>query len=98
MSQLFYFDKALKALQYGQTLTSKDGILTRLINQLAEAALSAELESHLAHVDPDKRLIKNGDIGRAGMELSFVFRKITVSLIRNISPDHGCCCNRGKVC
>ncbi|EFH3148062.1 Uncharacterised protein [Escherichia coli] len=26
MSQLFYFDKALKALQYGQTLTSKDGV------------------------------------------------------------------------
>ncbi len=26
MSQLFYFDKALKALQYDQTLTSKDGV------------------------------------------------------------------------
>ncbi len=37
MSQLFYFDKALKALQYSQTLTSKDGILTRLIKQLTEA-------------------------------------------------------------
>ena len=86
MSQLFYFDKALKALQSGQTLTSKDGILTPLINQLAETVLSAEFESHLAHVDPDKHLTKNGDIGRAGMELSFVFRKITISLIRNISP------------
>ncbi len=31
MSQLFYFDKALKALQSGQALTGKDGILIPLI-------------------------------------------------------------------
>ncbi len=55
MSQLFYFDKALKALQSGQTLTGKDGILIPLIKHLTEAVLSAELESHLAHIDPDKR-------------------------------------------
>ncbi len=48
MSHPFDFDKALKALQSGQALTSKDGILTPLIMQLTEAALSAELESHLA--------------------------------------------------
>ncbi|KJX44033.1 hypothetical protein SG79_18215 [Enterobacter hormaechei subsp. xiangfangensis] len=48
MSQPFDFDKALKALQSGQALTGKDGILTPLIKQLTEATLSAELDSHLA--------------------------------------------------
>lgn len=48
MSQPFDFDKALKALQDGQALTGKDGILTLLIKQLTEAALAAELDSHLA--------------------------------------------------
>lgn len=48
MSQPSDFDKALKALQSGQALTGKDGILTPLIKQLTEAALSAELDSHLA--------------------------------------------------
>lgn len=38
MSQLFDFDKALKALQSGQSLTGKDGILKPLIKQLTEAA------------------------------------------------------------
>lgn len=45
MSQPFAFDKAL---QSGQALTGKDGILTPLIKQLTEAALAAELDSHLA--------------------------------------------------
>ena len=49
MSQPFDFDKALKTLQSGQSLTGKDGILTPLIKQLTEAALAAELDSHLAH-------------------------------------------------
>ena len=48
MSQPFDFDKALKALQDGRALTGKDGILTPLIKQLTEAALAAELDSHLA--------------------------------------------------
>ena len=48
MSQPFDFDKALKALQSGQALTGKDGILTPLIKQLTETALAAELDSHLA--------------------------------------------------
>lgn len=48
MSHPFDFDKVLKAPQSGQALTGKEGILTPLIKQLTEAALSAELESHLA--------------------------------------------------
>lgn len=48
MTEKFDFDKALKALQSGQAITGKDGVLTPLIKQLTEAALAAELESHLA--------------------------------------------------
>ncbi len=48
MSQAFDFDKVLKSLQSGQALTGKDSILTPLIKQLTEAALAAELDSHLA--------------------------------------------------
>ncbi|HCQ4713456.1 TPA: IS256 family transposase, partial [Escherichia coli] len=36
------------AVQSGQALTGKDGILTPLIKQLTETALAAELDSHLA--------------------------------------------------
>lgn len=48
MSQPFDFDSALKALQFGQSLTGKDSILTPLTKQLTEVALTAELDSHLA--------------------------------------------------
>ncbi|OCG76864.1 transposase, partial [Gilliamella sp. Nev6-6] len=52
----FDFEKALKLLQNGQPLTGKDGILTPLIKQLTEAALSAELDSHLANdITPNRR-------------------------------------------
>jgi len=47
MSEQFDFDKALAALRDGQDLTGKDGVLAPLIKQLTEAALKAELESHL---------------------------------------------------
>ena len=39
MSDEFDFDKALKALQSGQAITGKDGVLTPLIKKLTEAAL-----------------------------------------------------------
>ncbi|KPU84455.1 transposase, partial [Marinosulfonomonas sp. PRT-SC04] len=47
MREEFDFDIALAALQDGQGLTGKDGILTPLIKQLTEAALQAEMETHL---------------------------------------------------
>jgi len=58
MSQSFDFDKALKELQAGKDLTGKDGILMPLIKQLTEAAITAELEHHLANPDQPNR--KNG--------------------------------------
>lgn len=58
MTQEFDFEKAVKALQNGQDLTGKDGILTPLIKQLTEAALKAELEQHLVRDESPNR--KNG--------------------------------------
>jgi putative transposase len=43
----FDFQKALKGIQEGKPFTGKDGVLTSLIKDLAEAALEAELDSHL---------------------------------------------------
>jgi len=43
----FDFNEVLSALQKGDNLTGKDGILTPLIKQLTEAVLEAELENHL---------------------------------------------------
>ncbi len=48
MTEKFDFDKALKAIQSGQSVSGKDGVLAPLIKQLTEAALEAELDSHLA--------------------------------------------------
>lgn len=43
----FNFDDALKSLQAGKPLSGKGGVLPPLIKQLVEAALAAELESHI---------------------------------------------------
>jgi len=58
MREEFDFDAALTALQGGQGLTGKDGILTPLIKQLTEAALQAEMDAHLQADAPSNR--KNG--------------------------------------
>jgi len=44
----FDFEKALEAIQNGQPLLGKEGILNPLIKQLTEAALEGEIDSHLA--------------------------------------------------
>ena len=56
--QPFDFEAAVQALQDGQDLNGKNGILTPLIKQLTEAALQAELEQHLASKEAPNR--KNG--------------------------------------
>lgn len=48
MSEKFDFEEALKAIQSGQAITGKDGVLAPLVKQLTEAALEGELDSHLA--------------------------------------------------
>tara|TARA_R100000687_G_C6430369_1_gene155368 strand:- start:40 stop:1245 length:1206 start_codon:yes stop_codon:yes gene_type:complete len=54
----FDIGAALKALQEGNDLTGKDGILTPLIKQLTEAAMQAELDNHLTEEAAPNR--KNG--------------------------------------
>ena len=58
MREEFDFDAALDALQDGQGLTGKDGILTPLIKQLTEAALQAEMDAHLQNAKLSNR--RNG--------------------------------------
>jgi len=58
MTEPFDFNEALKAVQSGQAISGKDGVLAPLLKQLTEAALEAELESHIADdVVPNR---KNG--------------------------------------
>ena len=44
----FDFNQAVKDLMSGKKLTGEDGVLTPLIKDLVETALSAEVESHIA--------------------------------------------------
>lgn len=44
----FDFQQALKDLQDGKALMGKEGILTPLVKQLTEAALEAEIDTHLS--------------------------------------------------
>lgn len=48
MTDSFDLNEALKAIQSGQPINGKGGILAPLVKQLTEAALEAELDSHLA--------------------------------------------------
>lgn len=48
MNKDFDINQAIADLRAGQPLTGKNGILTPLVKQLAEAALEGELDSHLA--------------------------------------------------
>lgn len=58
MTTSFNFEKALSELRSGKDLTGKDGVLMPLIKQLTEAAITAELEHHIANSDESNR--KNG--------------------------------------
>ena len=44
----FDFNEILNQFRSGKRLTGKDGLLAPLIKQLTEAALEAEVESHIA--------------------------------------------------
>lgn len=48
MTEKFNFEQALEALKAGKPITGKDSILSPLIKQLTEAALEAEIDTHLA--------------------------------------------------
>ena len=48
MSYEFDMNEALERIKAGEQIEGKDGVLAPLIKQLTEAALEAELESHLS--------------------------------------------------
>ena len=60
MSDKFNFEEAVKAIQSGQDITGKDGVLTPLIKQLTEAALEGEMDSHIA-----RDVVKNRRNGKS---------------------------------
>ena len=43
----FNFNDAVKDIMDGKNISGKDGVLAPLVKQLVEAALEAELESHI---------------------------------------------------
>lgn len=47
--QKFDFNSAVKELLSGKKISGKDGVLAPLVKQLVEAALEAEVESHIAN-------------------------------------------------
>lgn len=56
--QNFDFNEALKGIQAGKPITGSDGVLAPLIKQLTEAALNAEIQSHLEQSSTSNR--RNG--------------------------------------
>jgi len=57
----FDFNKAVKELLAGKNIGGKDGVLAPLVKELVEAALEAEIESHIANeVLEDKKNRRNG--------------------------------------
>ena len=56
--QNFDFNEALKGIQAGKPITGSDGVLAPLIKQLTEAALNAEIQSHLEQSKTSNR--RNG--------------------------------------
>ena len=57
MNEKFDLNEALEAIKAGAKIDGKDGVLAPLIKQLTEAALEAELETHLSN---EIRNRKNG--------------------------------------
>lgn len=65
MNTGFDFENAVKEIREGKNISGKDGVLSPLIKQLVEAALEAELESHIAQeIKEGKRNRKNGSTGK----------------------------------
>ena len=61
MEEKFDFNKAVKELLAGKKISGKDGVLAPLVKELVEAALEAEIESHIAdEVLKGKRNRRNG--------------------------------------
>jgi putative transposase len=61
----FDFNNAVKEIMAGKKISGKDGVLAPLVKQLVEAALEAELESHITdEVLSGKKNRKNGSTSK----------------------------------
>ena len=78
MTDKFNFDEALKAIQSGQPISGKEGVLAPLIKQLTEAALGAELDSHLAD-----EIAPNRKNGRSAKTLKTSAGKVDLAIPRD---------------
>ena len=74
----FDFEKAVKELLAGKKIGGKDGVLAPLVKELVEAALEAEIESHIAdEVLQGKRNRRNGYNRKTVKSLSGEFELAT---------------------
>ena len=69
----------------GKKLTGEDGVLTPLIKELVETALSAEVESHIAHdalsVKANRRNGYNSKTVKTHSD-SFIFQSVFINACR----------------
>jgi len=84
MNQTFDLNEALEQIKAGAKIDGKDGVLAPLIKQLTEAALEAELESHLTTEISKNR--KNGKTSKT-MKSSVGSFELDVPRDRNGSYD-----------
>ena len=84
----FDFNEVLEQFRNGKNLTGKDGLLAPLIKQLTEAALEAEVESHIANdVLNGNRNRRNGVNKKTIKDLSngsFLLHYVRNSKLRNL--------------
>ena len=85
----FDFNEVLEQFKSGKNLTGKDGLLAPLIKQLTEAALEAEVESHIANdVLSGTRNRKNGENKKTIKDLSNGSFELETPRDRNGTFEH----------
>jgi len=90
MIQPFNLDEALELVEQGARIDGKDGVLAPLIKQLTEAALEAEIESHLSTELKNRKNGKSTKTMKSSVgSFSLVFQEtvmvlLNLRLLRNI--------------
>ncbi len=68
----FDFNEAVQQLLAGKKISGKDGVLAPLVKQLVEAALEAEVESHITQdVLSGNKNRKNGKTSKTTLQMPF---------------------------
>jgi len=79
MKETFDLNEALEAIKAGAKIDGKDGVLAPLIKQLTEAALKAEIESHLS------KEIKNRKNGKSSKTMKSSIGEFELEVPRGVS-------------